>query len=188
MNIYLLAGYAGSGKSCAGALLQSMLPNSACLAFATQIKDDVAHVYNIPRHLFDTQEGKQSTVTVSHGTFTLRELLIEYSQHGKDVTNDDAIWAKGVVDEIRKTPTVMNWIIHDWRYTYEYTTLRDAFPQALIHRIRIHRPSVIPQHIPSEQSLENYPVDQTVWNTRDIKELTFELRRIIDVNHIQTLL
>ena len=171
MNIFLVSGYAGSGKSHAAELLQTIHPAARKTAFAKKVKDDVAQIYSIPRHLCDTQEGKKTYVMTSQGDCTVRELLIDYSAHAKKLTNNPGIWADFVVEEIQKNPEFRTWILEDWRYKHEYETMVRAFPSARIHRFRIRRPGVTPSADPSEHDLDDEPVDYDVYNTGNTQEL-----------------
>ena len=168
MNIFLLSGYAGSGKSFAATWLQRCLNNSRLAAFADPIKDGVSKEYNIPRALCDTQEGK-ATVVDEKGT-TVRDLLIQYAAEKKLYFNA-TVFAHSVVCKIRENPTIESWIIHDWRYPEEYLTLIGCFPEADIYRIRIVRSSVQSLPIPSEHGLDDYPFDHTIYNDGTAEEL-----------------
>lgn len=171
MNIYLFSGYAGTGKSYTTALCQSLFPSSKRTAFAKRVKDDVSKLYSIPRQLCDTQDGKKTYVTTSRGDFTVRELMIEFSAHAKQITQNPGIWADYVVEEIQKDPETNTWVIEDWRYKQEYNSLKTAFPSARIHRFRVHRPDIIPSSDPSEHDLDDELMDYDIFNTGTAKDL-----------------
>ena len=177
MNIWLLAGYAGSGKTTAGKILQSILPSSKILAFADKVKDFVSQKYQIDRNLCDTQEGKKSIL----GEKTLRQHLIDYSASHKVETKNQAIWATYIYTEMLKFPHIENWILHDWRYIEEYDFLRSI--QGTIHTIRILNPSIDPLQDASEHQLDTFPTDSIVMNDGGIDILERNIRSIIHEDH-----
>ena len=172
MNIWLLAGYAGSGKTTAATILQTYLPKSKLTAFAKRVKDDVAKQYNIDRELLETQEGKSSFIQDK----TVRDILIEYSAKHKEDTQNPSIWAEYVRDEILQSHNVEHWIIHDWRYSAEYQTLLTI---ANVTTIRILNPSVCPSNSPSEHELDNVITDYVVKNSGSMEEFDIRLQEII---------
>lgn len=178
MNIYLLSGYAGSGKSFAATCLQRCIKDSRQVAFADPIKAAVSKKYNISRTLCDTQEGKAALVD-ENGT-TVRDLLIQYAANAK-IIYGNSVFADSVVDTIRKNSSILSWIVHDWRYLTEYTTLYSAFPNATIHRIRIVRTSVQSMPIPSEHELDTYEMDHSIYNDGTAAELTETLIDRLDL-------
>jgi len=171
MNIYLISGYAGSGKSHVSALLESIIPHSRRTAFAKKVKDDVADIYKIPRELCDTQEGKKMFIITGQGDRTVRELLIEYATSAKQITCNPAIWADFVVSEIVAHPETNTWILDDWRFKHEYGRLRAAFPAADIHRFRIRNSLERPSADPSEHDLDGEPMDYELLNAGNSQEL-----------------
>ena len=175
MHIWLLAGYAGSGKTTAGNILHTLLANSCMTAFAKKVKDCVASHYELDRDLCDTQEGKASIVI---GNTSVRQLLIEYSLQQKQIHND-AYWANFVKEEIVANPSV-DWIIHDWRYLAEYVTIQ-TIPNAIVHTIRIHNPRVQGIKVPSEQELDTFPMSILV-NDGTLEDLTNRLHDLIDTD------
>jgi hypothetical protein len=172
VHIWLIAGYAGSGKTTAAGILEKILPNSATTAFAKRVKDEVAATHAIPRTLLETQEGKAMQITP---TKTARDLLIEYAAAKKEETQNPAIWAEYVKEEILQNPTVANWILHDWRYVEEYDCLTTV-PGSTLHTIRIqtNKPS---SSSPSEHELDNTHIQTIVWNTGSLEEFAYTLRK-----------
>ena len=166
MNIYLITGYAGSGKSHVGTVLQSIVAAHRT-SFAKQVKDDVAEMYRFPRALCDTQEGKRTSIKTENGNRFVRELLIEYATSAKQITENPSVWADFVVKEIINNPDKTTWIIDDWRFKEEYRSLRRAFPSATIHRFRIHNTTVKPSADPSEHDLDDERMDYVILNTSD---------------------
>ena len=92
MNIFLLSGYAGVGKSTIAKQLQGVLPECERTAFAKAVKDSVSKIYGIERYVLDTQEGKQTRV---HGGGTVRDEIILYAERRKH-HEGDGVWAKEV--------------------------------------------------------------------------------------------
>ena len=168
-DIYLLSGYAGSGKSHVSKLLEGLYANVRRTSFAKRVKDDVARIYSIPRDICDTQEGKKLFVMTCDKQ--VRELLIEYATKMKQTTDNPAIWADYVVTEILANPEVTTWILDDWRFKKEYERLRSAIPSARIHRFRIYNSSVKPLEDPSEHDLDDEPMDFEILNTGTSEEL-----------------
>lgn len=169
MKLILFSGYIGSGKSFAAEQLNKLLPNSNITAFGAKVKDGTAALFNIPRHLCETQEGKK-TLIADYG-MTVRDLLIQYSSDMK-YTHGENVWANIVADEIRNTPHITTWIINDWRYPNELEVLHKAFPEAQIQTVRINRSTVKSQSFPSEHALDNYPFNHSITNDGSVDELT----------------
>ena len=168
MNIYLIAGYAGSGKTTMCVCLTDIIAKIATYiplvtAFAVAVKDDCASIHKIPRILFETQEGKASVVQTSSGLKTLRQLMIEYSAAEKTRTGNSAIWAERVADKIA-TSMPQDVIIHDWRYKLELECLKSRFPTAKFHTIRVVRKGVVPLADPSEHDLDSVVTDYILQN------------------------
>ncbi len=178
MNIWLIAGYAGSGKSLAGEILYKLLSPTALLtAFAARVKDDVAELYKIPRQLLETQEGKASIIETNAGPQTARTLLIDHSARMKRVF-DTNIWASYVADAIDAS-SAHNVVLHDWRFIAEYDTLVRRFPNAHITTIRIIRHSVHPMNIPSERELDEFATQHVISNNETVDDLRELLEFII---------
>jgi len=176
MQIILFSGYIGSGKSFAAEHLHKRLPNSQIIAFGTKVKDGSATLYNIPRELCETQEGKKTLIS-EYGK-TVRDLLIQYSADMKDSHGND-VWANYVAENIRNTPNITTWIINDWRYRNELDVLRKAFPDAKLQTVRIHRSTVQSKPFPSEHALDDYVFDHTITNDDSAEELSNNLANLI---------
>jgi hypothetical protein len=140
---------------------------TASIAFGDAVKDEVAALYNIPRALCDTQEGKKTEIKA--GT-TIRDLLILHSAQRK-VEFTPSYWAEIVAKRIQANMFVENWIIHDWRYMAELNTLVSTFPQAHVYTIRVRRKGVIPLTDPSEHQLDLYETQFIVDNDGDLRHL-----------------
>jgi dephospho-CoA kinase len=186
MQIWLIAGYAGSGKTTVAEYLMKMLPKAKTTAFAKRVKDDVAEIYSINRQLLETQEGKASLV----GEQTVREILIEYSAIMKQLTNNPGIWADYVREEIlneegeaEEAKEISHWIIHDWRYLAELETMNTLkqSKNATIRTIRVYNPSVQPLNSISEHELDYVITDTVINNTGTLEDLQKNIQLLLDV-------
>jgi hypothetical protein len=176
MHIWLLHGYAGSGKDTAGTLLKDMLPNSALTSFAAAVKDEVAAMYELDRTLLDTQAGKQKWLYFADGSHKqVRTLLIEHGEGQKRIHGNPAFWAERV-----QKPECQNWIFTDWRFLAELETLRRRFPDAAIHTVRIHRPDIETLATPTEHELDAFPSEFMVENSGSLLFLANQLRDILE--------
>ena len=169
-HIWLLAGYAGSGKDTAAQLLLSVLGDGAIGSFAGVVKDEVAQLYDIPRSSLDTQEGKATIVHFPTRTITARNLLIEHAEGEKKRTGDPAIWAQRI-----QPPPTSHWILSDWRFLDELLYLRFRFPSAAIHTLRIVRPDVHPLSTYTEHELDGFVFDHTIDNSGSLLYLSRQL-------------
>ncbi len=175
-HIWLLSGFAGSGKDTAASLLVNLLGSQATIgSFAGAAKDAVAAHYNIDRHLLDTQEGKASIVVFPTRQLTVRELLIEYAEGEKKRAGNPAVWAERIV-----APTTPHWILSDWRFLDELLYLRMRFPYAAIHTIRITRPSVHSGDSCTEHELDSFLFEYHVDNSGSLLHLANQIQTILD--------
>jgi len=178
--IFLLTGYAGSGKTTAGDLLMDLLrPYGAKkAAFADQVKLESAKHYGFPITLAFTQEGKRSIVHTSAGPKTIRDCLIEYSlemkiRHGEDV------WARRVVDRIFRESVDVPWVLHDWRYLEEAQTIKRNLDPARLVTVRIVRPGIKPLETPSEHELDGIRTEHTIVNNGTVEDLRKQLGAMV---------
>jgi hypothetical protein len=167
-HIWLLAGYAGSGKDTTAQMLQQILGNAAIGSFAGAVKDEVAKLYGIERSVLDTQEGKASLLP--DRKITVRSLLIEHAEGEKERTGDSAIWAQRI-----QPPPTIHWILSDWRFLEELLHLRFRFPSAVIHTLRIVRPDVQPLSTYTEHALDTFQFDCTIDNSGSLLYLSQQL-------------
>jgi hypothetical protein len=192
IHIWMFCGYAGSGKTHAAKHLQSIINAEAgavaqsaatyVSAFADAVKDDVAAIYNLPRTLFDTQEGKASLVQTPDGEFTARDLLIMYSLSMKEAYGD-SIWAEEVVRRIRAVTehqSIEHVIIHDLRFTAELELMYKEFNSStnfVLHTIRIIRPlaAAATAAAASEHNLDKYIADINIENNGTVEELNSKI-------------
>lgn len=178
MILWLLTGPAGSGKTAAAGLLEKLLPRSRRIAFADAVKDDVAAIYGVKRHMCDTQEGKRIRITTADGPKTIRDLLIEHAEQEKAKTGNPGVWAALVALRIEAHPEVEHWILHDWRFLAERDTLRDCFPAAIRVPLRIRRSSVTPSAHHTEHELDGVTME-TVSNSGTMEDLMEALQAIV---------
>jgi hypothetical protein len=178
--IFLLTGYAGSGKTTAGDQLVDLLKpyGAKKAAFADQVKVESAKHYGFPMALAFTQEGKRSVVYTDHGPKTVRDCLIEYSlemkkRHGEDV------WARRVVDRIFAESVDVPWVLHDWRYLEEAQTIKRNLDPARIVTVRIVRPGIRPLDTPSEHELDGVMASHTILNNGTVETLRRQLGAMV---------
>lgn len=185
IHIWLICGYAGSGKTHAANYLKSLLNPATTFvtAFADAVKDDVATMYTLPRTLFDTQEGKASLVKTPDGQRKARDLLIDYSLAMKQAYGE-AVWAEEVVRRIRSIVErrhIEHIIIHDLRFTAEVDTMYNEFDSVqdfVLHTIRVVRPSVLSLPIPSEHDLDSFDADICLENNGTVEELHSKIKEL----------
>lgn len=171
-HIWMICGYAGSGKDTAAAILAKNLSRANITAFASAVKDFVAAVYDIDRAALDTQEGKRKEVREG---VTVRDLLIEHAQTEKECCGDPAIWAK----RVHPPPNTVHWILSDWRFLAELNCFRSRFPRAKIHTIRIVRAEVTPLETATEHELDEFACDVVLDNSSSRISLGNQIERKI---------
>jgi hypothetical protein len=165
-HIWLLKGYAGSGKDTSAEILVHNV-NGTISSFASAVKDEVAIMYEFQREVLDTQEGKQRPVHFADGTCkTLRDLIIEHGQGQKQLYNDPQYWAKRLA-----APQTDHWILSDWRFLAELDCLKSRFPEAQIHTVHIQRDSIRPMSSETEHELDGYPCEFVWPNNGSIQDL-----------------
>jgi hypothetical protein len=171
-HIWLIRGYAGSGKDTAAAIIAKNLSRANITAFASAVKDFVAAAYDIDRASLDTQEGKRKLV--SEGV-TVRDLLIEHAQSEKVKHGDPAIWAK----RVQPPPNTAHWILSDWRFLAELKCFRFRFPKSNIHTIEIVRNGITPLETATEHELDGFVCDVVLDNSSSRISLGNQIERKI---------
>lgn len=173
-EIFLISGYAGSGKDAAGKVYQKL--GYKRYAFADMLKIQCAQKYDFPFELTQTQEGKNTVVVLSKSkgsvvvlNKTVRQLLIEEAALMKELHNDPAYWAK-LLAKIIKTDQPKKVVITDWRYTAELANFQEEFRDSPITTVRIQRSSVVPSEDPSEHELDNYSCNYTIVNDGSLEQ------------------
>ncbi len=176
--IWLLSGYAGSGKDTAGSILEGLLENTNVwtTSFAAQPKLEVSNMYSIPLELLNSQEGKQSLIPLSDGTQKqVRTLLIEYAQGKKKETNNPYIWAEC----LQPSNPAKHWILTDWRFLGELECLQRRFPNTRIITLRVLKPDVIPLKSETEHELDTYMCNFSLDNSGSLLYLANQLNEIL---------
>lgn len=163
-EIFLISGYAGSGKDAAGKVYQKL--GYKRYAFADMLKIQCAQKYDFPFELTQTQEGKNTVVVLNK---TVRQLLIEEAALMKELHNDPAYWAK-LLAKIIKSDQPKKVVITDWRYTAELANFQEEFRDSPITTVRIQRSSVVPSEDPSEHELDNYSCNYTIVNDGSLEQ------------------
>ena len=163
MRIFMLSGYAGSGKDTVGKILIEL--GYKRYAFADALKHFSADLHKFSFDLTQTETGKQQLVYSPHAnkTASVRTFLIEDSAKAKVDYNDPAYWARITAQNI-KDEAPLKVVITDWRYTAEIEHIMKTFPQAQIITFRIVRPGITPLADPSEHELDNAVVDLVINN------------------------
>jgi hypothetical protein len=181
MHIWLLSGYAGSGKDTVAAMMLEILESAASNGFADAVKDEVAAMYDLTRESLDTQAGKARMLLFADGTkYTVRDLLIEHAETTKK-GEGSAIWAQRI-----QAPNTTHWILSDWRFLAEYETIKARFPDTYIHTVRIRRPSVHPLDTYTEHELDTFAFEYTIENTDSLLYLRNQvLTMLTPVRHVQ---
>jgi hypothetical protein len=167
-DIFLITGYAGSGKDAAGKVLQKL--GYKRYAFADMLKIQCAQKYDFPFELTQTQEGKSTVVVpTTLPAKTVRQVLIEEAALMKELHNDPAYWAKLLAESIKlDQPTKV--VITDWRYNAEIEHFQNEFRASPITTLRIQRPSVVQSEDPSEHELDNCPCNYTIVNEGTLEQ------------------
>lgn len=173
MRIFMLSGYAGSGKDTVGKLFVDL--GFTRYAFADALKEYSANLHDFPFSMTLTNEGKNTLVysKVLERTATVRELLI-YDAAKVKGTYGDLYWARIVADKI-KDEGCNYVVITDWRYLNELEHLNNTFPTADIVTFRIVRPGIQILDDPSEHELDKCSVDLVITNAFSLSMLTEQI-------------
>jgi hypothetical protein len=141
MHIWLVTGYAGSGKDTFARFLCEQLnivSTASISSFASAVKDAVSVKFGISRETLDTQDGKSRWITLEDGSVCkVRDLLIAHGEGEKHRVGKNGVWVTCL-----SPPTTEHWILSDWRFPEERHVLQERFPAATIHTVRIVRPYI----------------------------------------------
>jgi dephospho-CoA kinase len=167
MKIIIMTGWSNSGKDTVGQYLVKK-HGFKRLAFADEIKDLASELYGFPRHLADTQGGKETRWRVGYGEKTIRQILIDIALIDKRRFGN-TIYADTIVKQLSSESLDTNIVITDARYLYEI----DAILQFAIHvkascRVwQTKREGQVesPVNDMSEYSLQTLVPDQILENT-----------------------
>jgi hypothetical protein len=112
-----MTGWSNSGKDTVGRYL---VRNHGFkrFAFADELKDLASELYGFPRHLADTQGGKETRWRVGYGEKTIRQILIDIALIDKRRFGT-TIYADSLVKQLAKESPDTNIVITDARYLYE---------------------------------------------------------------------
>ena len=121
MRILALLGWSHSGKDTTADILQEL--GYKRYAFATPLKDIASTLFQFPRELADTQEGKQSLWRVGYTQKTIRQILLDFARLDRQRFGD-GIYAEEIVNQISQLPDSSKVVITDLRYPIELTTLQ----------------------------------------------------------------
>ncbi len=175
-QIWMIRGWAGSGKDTVAGILLKKLQNAEQSAFASAVKDEVAAMYDIDRASMDTQEGKARKIQLPDGRIcTLRELIISYAESEKFRQYDLHLWSR----RMNPSDVTENWILSDWRFSDEYVWLRERFPWTHIRTIHVVRDSIIPLDTDTEHYLDTTPTEFTIHNSGTLQDLEKEIDKIL---------
>lgn len=177
MHIWLLSGYAGSGKDTIAAMMFEILGSFgvAQSSFASAVKDEVSVLYEVTRESLDTQEGKARVLHFADGSSeTVRTLLIQHAETTK-AAHDPAVWANKL-----QAPNTTHWILSDWRFLVERETFLQRFPGAVVHTVRIVRPSVQPLATYTEHELTTFLHDYTIDNSDCLLYARNQVKNMLD--------
>ncbi len=175
MHIWLLSGYAGSGKDTIAAMMLELLESAQRNGFADAVKDEVAAMYDLTRESLDTQVGKARVLHFADGSRkTVRDLIIEHAETTK-AAEGPAVWANRL-----RAPNTVHWILSDWRFVAEHEALQRRFPDAHIHTVRIQRPSVQPLATYTEHELTTVPHDHTIDNSDSLLYARNQVKNMIN--------
>ncbi len=180
MHIWLLSGYAGSGKDTIAAMMLEILGlqglRASQASFAGAVKDEVAAMYDLTRESLDTQEGKARILPKAlDGTRkTVRDLLISHAETTK-ATEGPGVWANRL-----QKPNTDYWILSDWRFQAERDAIQRRFPDAILHTVRIVRPSVQPLATYTEHELTTTTYDHTIDNSDSLLYARNQVKNILD--------
>lgn len=162
-HIILLCGKRGHGKdSCAKHLIQTQ--GYQRLAFADQLKNEVARQFLLPRYALDSVILKER----------YRPLLQHYGTQKREKFGPE-IWIREIIKKIQDTSLDAKVVITDWRYKNELEIIRKTFPwpENCVTTVRINavdktsQPSNKCDLHTSEMELNDTQVDYELDNTWD---------------------
>jgi hypothetical protein len=122
MRLIILTGWSQSGKDTVADILVDNYGFTK-YAIADPLKDLCAELYEFPREMADTQEGKRTLWTVGYKTKTIRELLLDTAKMDRSRFGDD-IYINKVLTKV-ETDKRQNIVISDLRYFTELTPIKE---------------------------------------------------------------
>lgn len=170
-NIFLIAGYAGSGKDTLADIVSCSFLNFNRFAFADELKTFTAEKHGFNKILCYNQESKKQIV---YSDLTVRDLLIKEALFKRK--QDPDIWVDKVVEKIKlRCNKDSNVIIPDFRYPNEYNRLKNVFNNDNIITVLVKRFSKSNVDDVSETSLDTFKFDKIIENTADLKTLRYNV-------------
>lgn len=187
--LIMIAGWAGSGKDCAAALLAEEFGFQR-FAFADALKADVSRSTGIPLECFHSAQKDRPLAEpckVYPTAKTPREVLIQHALVCREADPD--IYSRGVATEIQEAtgrrfglphsseevhtiPHMGRYVISDWRYLREHQVVASELGEfCQIFRVRIVRPGIKQSAEPSEHDLDGLAMDYVLHNDGSISDL-----------------
>lgn len=170
-QIILLSGKSRSGKDVlASVLANEFKRNAQTFSIASALKNNVAAATGIPIELFYDARKDQP---LPGWEKTPRELLLAHALVERAIDTD--VYLKSTCAAIEAATNVTIAIISDWRYKREAEFFEARFPIAVVHRVRIVRPGLIPatyladDH--SEHDLDNERMNVVIQNDGTLADL-----------------
>lgn len=183
LKIILIAGKKQSGKDTVSKYLSEKY-NYLQLSFAQELKRQATHyVSDIFRDSknklfsldFEDEEFKKQVIPYKYNTKkrTYRELLQYFGTEFVREFFDDSIWAKIVVDKIKKFDYWDKFVISDFRFKNEFNTLRDSLSNDYkIVTMRVDRFNADTKDIHiSENDLNDFDFDYILENNDTLESL-----------------
>lgn len=117
VNIYLIRGYKGHGKSTyADFLVRQNKQENIAIAFADPLKEEVYKRLNIKNSISEYNKFKD---TIVFNGKTFRQCMIETAGQKPSGHYANILWSKILLFD----SSIKNVIVHDWRFQIEYKTL-----------------------------------------------------------------
>lgn len=188
-TVVMLSGWMQSGKDTVGSYLCKHFGFSR-FAFADVLKDEVSEMWNVPRDMLDTGEGKATVIEPETGR-TARDVLIAHGQRRR--SENPAYWVERVIHSIESKEkkdehegtriTIRRIVITDWRFPNEYAFFKRYIcsdeAKGKVHAWRIDRWTTPPLRDPTELALDDFPFDCVLLNARDVAHLYQMTREIM---------
>jgi hypothetical protein len=170
-NIFLIGGYAGSGKDTLADIVSCSFLYFKRFAFADELKTFTAEKHGFNKILCYSQQSKKQIV---YSDLTVRDLLIKEALFKRK--QDPDIWVNKVIDKIKLRCDVnSSVVIPDFRYPNEYARLKSVFPEDNIITVSVKRYAKSSINDPSETSLDTFKFDKIINNDTDLKTFRYNV-------------